>query len=362
MQLDPIQPEHEIKGIHHITLVCANAQRTVDFYTRILGLKLVKQTVNFDDPGSYHLYFGDDLGRPSTIVTFFEWPHAGQGKTGIGGTHHFALIVESAEAQLQWKRWLTDHGIAVDGVYDRTYFRSIYFRDPDGVIIEIATRGPGWTVDEDEAQLGQREILPPADRTIRQRDEARIKAETWPNPVTEISPAMRLPGLHHITAFASDIERTRAFFTDVLCMRLVKRTVNFDDPQAPHDYFAAPDGHPGSVITYFGYGGRMSPTRIGIGLTHHFALEVSSDEAQQVWRERLTRAGLRPTQVLDRQYFRSIYFQDPDGHILEIATSQPGFAVDESADSLGHALKLPPWLEASRQQIEQGLTPLRLGE
>ncbi len=362
MQHDSIQPGHEIKGIHHITLVCANAQRTVDFYTRVLGLKLVKQTVNFDDPSSYHLYFGDEQGQPGTIVTFFEWPQVGPGKIGIGGTHHFALLVESAEAQRQWKRWLTDQGIAVDGVYDRTYFRSIYFRDPDGVIIEIATRGPGWSADEAPDEWGRSEILPPHDRTIRQRDEARINAETWPEPVTAITPAMRLPGLHHITALASDIIRTSTFYQDVLGLRVVKRTVNFDDPQAPHYYYAAHDGHPGSVISYFGYGGRMQRARIGTGLTHHFALEVASDEAQLAWRERLQRAGLRPTPVLDRCYFRSIYFQDPDGHIVEIATTKPGFAVDESPDQLGRRLMLPPWLEDTRAAIEAELKPLRLDD
>jgi glyoxalase family protein len=360
MQLEEIRPEYAIKGIHHITLVCADAQRTVDFYTRLLGLRLVKQTVNFDDPGSYHLYFGDEHGRPGTIVTFFEWPHAGKGRTGIGGTHHFALLVETPEALLKWKRWLTDQGVAVDGVYDRTYFRSIYFRDPDGVIIEIATRGPGWSVDEEPEHWGEQEFLPPPDRTIRQRDEARIRAETWAEPVSEITADMQLPGLHHITAFASDIERTGVFCNEILGLRLVKRTVNFDDPSAPHYYFAAPDGHPGSVITYFGYGGRMRHAQIGTGLTHHYALEVSSDEAQEFWRERLTRAGLRPTPVLDRQYFRSIYFHDPDGHIVELATTQPGFAIDEAPDALGGQLKLPPWLEASRPAIEQGLTPLEL--
>ncbi len=362
MQLDPLQHEHELKGIHHITLVCADAQRTVDFYTGVLGLRLVKQTVNFDDPGSYHLYFGDGLGRPGTIVTFFEWPHAGPGKAGIGGTHHLALVAENAEAQLQWKRWLNEHGVHVDGPYDRTYFRSIYFRDPDGVIIEIATRGPGWSVDEEPENWGKQHISPSDDRIIRQRDEARIKAENWPDPVDTISEEMRLSGLHHITAIASDIQRTDAFYEEVLCLRTVKRTVNYDDPHTPHHYYAAPDGHPGSVITYFGYGGRMDRARIGIGLTHHFAFEVATDEAQQAWRERLRQAGLQPTPVLDRQYFRSIYFHDPDGHILEIATTEPGFAVDETPEKLGHELRLPPWLEPARNQIKQRLKPLKLTE
>ncbi|MEM8535873.1 MAG: VOC family protein, partial [Chloroflexota bacterium] len=134
-----------IQGLHHITLVSANAQRTVDFYTKLLGQRLVKQTVNFDDPGSYHLYFGDELGRPGSAITFFEWPSAPKGHPGIGGTHHFALHVADYDGLLKWKRRLIDHGVAVDGPLDRHYFRSIYFRDPDGVIVEIATRGPGWT-------------------------------------------------------------------------------------------------------------------------------------------------------------------------------------------------------------------------
>ncbi|HEY0735334.1 MAG TPA: VOC family protein [Herpetosiphonaceae bacterium] len=360
MQLDQIRPEHAIKGIHHITLISSDAQRTVDFYTRLLGLRMVKQTVNFDDPGSYHLYFGDELGRPGTIVTFFEWPHAGKGRTGIGGTHHFALLTETTESLLKWKRWLTDNGVAVDGVYDRTYFRSIYFRDPDGVIVEIATRGPGWSVDEDPAHWGEQEFLPPPDRTIRQRDEARIRAETWSEPVAAIGADMHLPGLHHIPAVASDIERTGVFYNELLGLRLVKRTVNFDDPSAPHYYFAAPDGHPGSVITYFGYGGRMRHAQMGVGLTHHFALEVGSEDAQHFWRERLIQAGLRPTPILDRQYFNSIYFHDPDGHIVELATSQPGFAIDEAPAELGRHLKLPPWLESSRSGIEAGLKPLEV--
>ncbi|NJO83251.1 MAG: hypothetical protein HC828_10810 [Blastochloris sp.] len=131
-----------ILGIHHITIVASNAQRTVDFYTRMLGQRLVKQTVNFDDPTSYHLYFGDETGRPGTALTFFEWPNAPKGKPGIGGTHHVALAVESYDGLLMWKRRLNDRGIAVDGPFDRHYFKSIYFKDPDGMIIEIATKGP----------------------------------------------------------------------------------------------------------------------------------------------------------------------------------------------------------------------------
>ncbi len=350
-----------IKGIHHITLVAANAQRTAQFYTRVLGLRLVKKTVNFDAPDTYHLYFGDEVGAPGTLVTFFEWPRAPKGFWGIGATHHFALIVENVDGLLRWKRWLTDQGIAVDGPYNRVYFESIYFEDPDGVIIEIATRGPGWGLDEPSESWGTELRLPPVETTVGHRDEAAIAARTWPEPVASIDAEMRLPGLHHITAMASDIGRTTHFYTEILGMRLVKKTVNFDNPDAPHYYYATEDGHPGSVITYFGYDqAKMRRGQVGRGLTHHFAFEVEDDEAQLAWRERLLSFGLRPTPVLDRNYFHSIYFQDPDGHILEIATRNPGFTVDEPKETLGQHLKLPDWLEVEREAIEGMLKPVEV--
>src|SRR5512142_396598 len=163
-----------ILGLHHITLVSANAQRTVDFYTRILGQRLVKQTVNFDDPGSYHLYFGDEVGRPGTAITFFEWPDAPKGHPGIGGTHHLALQVADYDGLLKWKRRLTDLGYRVTGPLDRHYFTSIYFNDPDGVNLEIATVGPGWVVDEAPDQIGMAYREPPREMVVRNRDEERI--------------------------------------------------------------------------------------------------------------------------------------------------------------------------------------------
>jgi glyoxalase family protein len=348
-----------IKGIHHITLVAANARRTADFYTRVLGLRLVKKTVNFDAPDKYHLYFGDETGSPGTLVTFFEWPHAPKGIWGIGATHHFALMVENSTGLLQWKRWLTDQGISVDGPYNRVYFESIYFTDPDGVIVEIATRGPGWGFDEPFETWGTELRLPPLETMVGHRDEQVIAARTAPEPVAGITPEMRLPGLHHITAIASDIERTTQFYTETLGMRLVKRTVNFDNPDAPHYYYAAEDGHPGSVITYFGYApGMLRRGQIGRGLTHHFALEVEDDDAQQAWREHLLSMGVETTPILDRKYFHSIYFHDPDGHIVEIATRNPGFLVDEPRETLGQGLALPDWLEQERATIEAGLEPI----
>lgn len=348
-----------IRGIHHITLVSSDIRRTAAFYTRALGLRLVKRTVNFDDPGSYHLYFGDAIGRPATLVTFFDWPALAPGRWGIGGTHHFALCVESEAAQLKWKRWLTDQGCNVTGPFDRVYFKSIYFEDPDGTIVEIATRGPGWTVDEAPDALGTGMRPPPVELTVGHRDEAAIAAATWPDPVTAIDEDMELHGLHHITAIGSDIERTTQFYVDLLGMRLVKRTLNFDNPNSPHYYYGVGDGAPGTLITYFAYPrGTMRSARIGPGQTHHFALAVDDDEAQLTWRDRLLAAGAQVTPVLDRVYFKSIYFHDPDGHIVEIATAGPGFLIDEDAARLGSELRLPPWLAPQQGTIAQALQPL----
>lgn len=351
-----------ILGLHHITLVSSNAQRTVDFYTQVLGLRLVKQTVNFDDPGSYHLYFGDEVGRPGTAVTFFEWPHAVKGYPGIGGTHHFALQVADRNGLLKWKRRLVDLGLKVDGPLDRHYFTSIYFRDPDGVILEIATVGPGWAIDEAPDRIGTEFRAPPAEMIVRNRDEARIAAETWPEPVPVITPDMALNrGLHHITAIGTDIQRMHAFFGELLGMRRVKMTNNFDDPDSAHWYWGSGDGRPGTLITYF----ERQPTRerrarIGAGQTHHFAFAVPDEDTQLAWREKLLGAGLRVSPVMDRVYFKSIYTNDPDGHIVELATVGPGFAVDEPAAELGTHLKLPPWLEPMRSDIESVLKPLEL--
>ncbi len=349
----------QIQGIHHITLVCADAQRTADFYAGLLAVRLVKKTVNFDAPTTYHLYFGDDAGTPGTLITFFEWPDAGKGRSGIGGTHRFALTVENTNALIKWKRYLSDHGMAVEGPYDRTYFHCILLRDPDGCRIEIATRWPGLAADEPDEALGEAVLLPTPDLTKEGRDDPAIAAQTWPELVPRVSDDMRLTGLHHISAISSNIERTAAFYTGVLGLSIVKKTVNYDDPQIPHWFFGTSDGAPGSLVTYYAYpSGAMRRAQIGQGQTHHFAFAVADEAEQEQWRVRLVAAGQQVTPILDRKYFTSIYFRDPDGHILEIATIPPGFTVDEPLTTLGESLTLPPWLEADRVDIEAGLRPL----
>lgn len=353
-----------IQGLHHITLVASDAQRTVDFYTRTLGLRLVKRTVNFDDPGRYHLYFGDAAGSPGSIITFFIVPGAQRGRTGLGGTHHFALTVEDGKALRKWKRYLSDKGVRVNGPLDRHYFESIYFRDPDGTILELATRGPGWTVDEPADALGGEQKHPPEALISANRDHARIDADTHPEPVALITPDMALSaGLHHISAIGADVERSHAFYGGVLGMRRVKRTDNFDNPDSHHWYWGVGDGRPGTIMTYF----EVDPystqaARMGAGQTHHIAFSVADDATQLEFSERLASAGHRVSPVMDRTYFRSVYSSDPDGHIVEIATAGPGFAVDEPVEELGSRLVLPGWLEPSRREIERSLPPLTVPE
>jgi glyoxalase family protein len=354
----------KVLGLHHITIVSADAQRTVDFYTRILGQRLVKQTVNFDDPTSYHLYFGDELGRPGTTITFFEWRGARKGHPGVGGTHHFAMQVPDYTGLMKWKRWLTDHNIKVDGPFDRHYFTSIYFNDPDGTILEIATVGPGWARDEALDKIGTEYREPPPEMLVNNRDEERIKAETAPKPVTAITADMALSrGMHHITAIGSNIERTNEFYSELLGMRRVKMTSNFDDPNSAHWYWGVDDGKPGTLITYFERDpNKTAISQMGAGQTHHFALGVADEDEQAEWRAKLIDAGLRVSPIMDRVYFKSIYTNDPDGHIVELATVGPGFPFDESPAELGTKLQLPPWLERDRPGISSVLKPLSVPE
>jgi glyoxalase family protein len=348
-------------GLHHVTLVSSNAQRTLRFYRDLLGLKLVKRTVNFDDPGSYHLYFGDATGSPGSLLTFFEWAGAPRGNWGIGGVHHVALGTADQDTLLRWKRRLNDAGVAVSGPFDRRWFHSIYFADPDGQILEIATRGPGYAVDEPADALGSGLIVPGEGHLTGSRDEAAIQAQTWPEPVPDIVAGMELEGLHHVSAITGQVGAADAFLQSALGLRLVKRSVNQDAPDIPHWFWANYDGQrvaPHSSFTLFGFPPNGRRARGGVGQTHHVAFRARDDAQQLEWRERLLELGAEVSPVMDRDYFRSIYFRTPDGLLLEIATDGPGFAVDEPAEQLGTALRLPAWLDGRREEIEASLAPL----
>jgi glyoxalase family protein len=357
-------PTLETRGFHHITMVSTDAPRTLAFYGGLLGLPLVKKTVNFDDPGAYHLYFGNEGGRPGTLLTFFEWPGSPRGHWGVGGIHHLALGVATAEAQLKWKRRLEDAGVRVSGPVDRGYFTSIYFSDPDGQILEIATHGPGYAIDEPADALGRSLILPPTERLPEGRNAEDAARATHPEPVPEVTADMTLSGIHHITGITDDLDEADAFYAGLLGLPVVKKTLNQDDGKTEHWFWARYDGEvvaPHSAMTLFGWPGSDYRARPGAGQTHHIAFRARDREEQDAWRDHLLSEGIDVTPVLDRQYFESIYFRAPDGLLCEIATDGPGFTVDEPLATLGAGLKLPAWLEPRRDEIEAALRPLEPG-
>lgn len=314
-------------GFHHITFVSAAAARTVRFYRDMLG---VRQLEGAAGGARYELVFGDEQGTPGTLITFLEAPAAARGRPGAGGIHHLALLVESAAVQLKWKRWLEDRGIPVTGPYDRGWFRSIYFTDPDGQVLELATRGPGYALDEAPDALGRAVVIPPTAELRGARDEAAIRARTHPEPVSHIDAEMRLDGIHHITGITDDVERSGDFYEAALGLRLVKRSVNQDDTTTPHWFWASYDGTrvaPRSSLTMFGgwqNGGvpvysRARRAQAGAGQTHHIAFRARDAGELAAWQDHLRSMDVATSEIERHAHVSSIQFRAPDGLLMELA-------------------------------------------
>jgi glyoxalase family protein len=305
-----------IPGIHHITALAGDPRRNVEFYTRVLGQRLVKRTVNFDDPGTYHLYYGDELGRPGTILTFFPWPGAPRGRRGVGGAVATAYRVPEGSLGF-WQERLAVRGLEVS---TETRFGGgvLRFEDPDGLGLELVESEGGG------------DFVP------------------WEGSDVEAEHALR--GFAGLTLAASEFDPTSAFLTDAMGLHL-------EAEAGPRRRFRAGTEEGVAAIDVV----RMPGVRRGTmaaGSVHHIAWRTRDDEEQRAWQEALSEAGWSVTPVRDRQYFRSIYFHEPGGALFEIATDPPGFTADESAEALGAALKLPPWLEPSRERIESTLPAL----
>lgn len=309
----------QTQGIHHVTAISGEPQRNVDFYVGVLGMRLVKKTVNFDDPETYHLYYGDGAGSPGTIMTFFPWAHAPRGRIGAG-----QLIVTSfsipATSLGYWTERLVEKGVRFEKPRDRFGETVLTFEDPDGLRTEL--------VAAEDGRAGYREGPVPAEHSVR--------------------------GLHHVALAVEATERTAKLMTDSLGFRQVAETEG-------RVRFAAGEGGPGALVDVVG-AADFPRGAMGVGTVHHVAFRVPDEGAQLAVREEVAALGYNVTPVLDRNYFRSIYFREPGGVLFEIATDPPGFAVDEDPDHLGESLKLPPWLEKNREQIEVALPPLRVGE
>jgi glyoxalase family protein len=306
-------------GLHHVTAICGDPQKNVDFYASVLGLRLVKRTVNFDDPTTYHLYYGDDLGRPGTILTFFPWPGAPRGARGTGQTTAAAFAVPPGSLDW-WMSRLAESGAGFDAVEERFGERVLPLRDPDDLAVEL--------VEQTEA----------------------VNREWWEGGPVAAPYAVR--GFHGVTLTLEGYERTAALLTDVMGFEPAGQQ------QARFRYVAARGALGATVDAICAPGQRAG--RVAVGSVHHIAFRCASDEEQAAWRPRLSAAGMNVTPVLDRQYFRSIYFREPGGVLFEIATDPPGFTRDEAPEGLGTALKLPPWLESRRSYIEDRLPRLNL--
>jgi glyoxalase family protein len=296
-----------LEGIHHITAITADAPRNVDFYTRVLGLRLVKKTVNQDDPTVYHLFYADEKGSPGSDITFFEYPGLPRGRAGAGMVHTVAWRVASTEALAFWAERLAAEGI--DSERDRSVLR---FTDPEGM---------GLALRADETD-----------------DEPLIAVHP------DIPAELALQGFDGVRAYATEPDASRAFLEDALAF----------EPSGDTAWEARGDDR-GSFYVY-----DEPPAARGLsgaGTVHHVAWASPMAE-HEPWRERVAQAGARPTPVIDRFYFRSIYFREPSGVLFEIATIGPGFTADESQETLGEALSLPPAYEPLRERLEQVLTPL----
>jgi glyoxalase family protein len=308
-------------GLHHVTAIASDPQRNVDFYARTLGLRLVKQTVNFDAPDSYHLYYGDAAGRPASLLTFFPWRGVPAGREGAGMTRATAFSVPP-ESIGWWHARLAGLGVDVAAPRRRGDEEVLALRDHDGLAIElVAAEGDtrsGWD--------GAAGI--PAEHAVR--------------------------GLHSVTLAERDLGPTASMLTDLLSMAAAPGDAAGPGAQR----FGMAGGGAGAVVDVAA-GAAQRGWQAG-GTVHHVAFRAPDLATMTTWQHALLDRGVPVTDVRDRQYFKSIYFREPGGVLFEIATDDPGFATDEPLLELGRALKLPPWLEPSREQIAAALPPLRV--
>ncbi len=308
-----------INGIHHITALASDPQQNVDFYTDLLGLRLVKRTVNFDAPDVYHLYYGDESGQPGTILTFFPFPDAARGKRGSREISAVAFAVPEQSMDF-WISRMSTRGIRFDGPETRFREQLIAFDDPDGMRVELLFA-----------------------------DAPSVHRHWTSSPVPK---EFGIGRFHGATVTLARREETDQLMRDVLGFRLTEQsgnrfryTIGEGPANAAFDLVVDPT---------------LPAARQSAGSVHHIAWRVADDAAQLNWKQKLADAGVYTTDVLDRNYFRSIYFREPGGVLFEIATDIPGFSVDESTEELGLHLKLPPWMEQHRSKLERILPPIEL--
>lgn len=308
-----------IEGLHHVTAIAGEPQVNIDFYAGVLGLRLVKLTVNFDDPTTYHMYYGDGRGHPGTVMTFFPWPGAFKGRIGTGQLTVTSFAVPDKSLPY-WRERLRKHRIEFDEAMSDFGEELLFLRDPDGLQLELVS-----TSHVNPDRMWERGPVP-AEHAVH--------------------------GFHHVTLSENGYERTASLLTDTLGFKQIAKQGNRfryaiadGAPSTMVDLVCAPEGRPGSIA---------------IGTVHHVAWRTTTNAEQAQWRDTLRKLEYDVTPIIDRQYFHSIYFREPGGVLFEIATDPPGFATDETLERLGTSLKLPPWLEEDRPELERLLPRIKL--
>lgn len=308
---------NKILGLHHITAIASDAQRNYDFYTKTLGFRLVKKTVNFDDPTTYHFYYGDEVGSPGTILTFFPWVNIGQGRNGVGMATEIGYSVPQGSLDF-WKARFEKLNIHYDAI-ERFGEKQIAFQDPDGLLINLI--------------------------------ESKQKDDRKGRETAQISSEVAIKGFHTVTLMLNNIKATAAILTELFGYKLLEHKDNLYRYQTDAIENAA-------IIDLL----EMPLTPKGInagGTNHHIAFRVKDEETLMAYREKIVARGLHITEKINRDYFFSLYFREPSGVLFEIATDNPGFATDEKVENLGSSLQLPNQHEPMRDKIEKALPKLQ---
>jgi glyoxalase family protein len=306
-----------IKGIHHITAIAGNAKKNFDFYTRVLGLRMVKKTVNFDDPHTYHFYYGDKVGTPGTILTFFPWEGISQGRRGARQVTEIGYSVPEGSLDF-WLKRLDDNNVIYNKPAEKFGEQYISFLDPDGLKFEL---------------------------TVPKNAD---KREPWTTGEVGVENATR--GFHHITITSNKMDATAKILTEIFGYKLLEQHVN--------RYRFVTDAVDNAAIVDIVEIPAEIAGHVAGGSVHHVAFRVENEEVLMQYREKIVNAGLHITEKIDRNYFYSLYFREPGGVLFELATDNPGFSVDEPVEQLGSGLKLPAQYESHREEIEKSLPKL----
>lgn len=313
----------QLTGLHHITAITGNASLNVAFYTDILGLRLVKKTVNQDDVSAYHLFYGDETGKPGFDMTFFEWPTANLNRRGAGTVSNIAFGVNGRQALEWWVQRLDSFKVPHGGIQTRGSRVFLPFQDPEGQSLELIDA------------------------------EGRLESTYWSQ--STIPAEMAIQGFYAVRLIERALEPTATFLTETLGFRQTE-TYQSDEGHTVYIFETGPGG-PGTEV-HLDVQPEARTGRPGIGGVHHVAFRTPDQEEHQQWFERIGQKNRTISSIIDRFYFHSIYFREPAGVLFEIATDGPGFIADEDLEHLGENLALPPFLEPHRKEIEENLRPI----